>query len=118
MSTLKRKAEVSDITDAVRNVKAKLEADVDSKSTDASDDDDSWPAGVDFPKILIYKGARHAFDPRKIVYTDPKPTAHGGYVSNCSYPVTIESKDGKSSVHSVEIILQTPTMPTTFGFST
>ena len=120
-STLKRKAEVDDIADAVRSVKAKLEADgiSDTKSTDGSgDDDDSWPAGVDFPKILIYKSARHAFDPRKIVYTDPKPTAHGGYVSNCSYPLTIESKDGRSSVHSVEIILQTPTMPTTFGFST
>lgn len=79
---------------------------------------DEFKSDADYPNVLIYKGTRFPFNPHKIVYTKPKPTAHGGYVINTSYPLEGTLVDGTQVLASVDIVLQTPTMSTTFGFST
>jgi hypothetical protein len=74
---------------------------------------------LDYPDILIYRGTRFAFNPHLVKYSSPKPTSHGGYVVQCTYPI-IKNKlsDGTNVSIDVDIMLQTPVMQTTFGMST
>lgn len=70
-----------------------------------------------YPNVLIYQGTRYPFDPHNVIYGTPKKTAHGGYKIDLTYLIKGTLADGTPVERSVPIVLQTPTMTTTFGFS-
>lgn len=63
--------------------------------------------------ILIYNGARYPFDPHRIVFGEPQKTQHGSWVVNAEYLLALPN----GRAQKVPIILQTPNMRTTFGFT-
>jgi hypothetical protein len=79
---------------------------------------DNKDTKVSYPNILIYRHTRFQFDPHKIIYSNPKPSGHGGYVIKAQYPVDGNLMDGTPVKQNVDILLQTPEMTTTFGMST
>jgi hypothetical protein len=75
-------------------------------------------ATVSYPNVLIHCHTRFEFDPHKIIYSNPKPSGHGGYVVKAQYPLDGHLVDGTPIKQNVDILLQTPEMTTTFGMST
>lgn len=69
---------------------------------------------VTFPNILIYDGKRHPFNPANIVFHDPKPSGHGGFLVRQTYRLKDE-KTGK--MIEVPIYIQTPVMTSRWGKS-
>lgn len=78
---------------------------------------DSKQQLLSYPDILIYNGTRFAFNPHKIKYSTPKPTQHGGYRVQLSYPIKGVLADGTAVEKDVTIFLQTPACRTNFGVS-
>jgi len=70
-----------------------------------------------FPKCLVYRNTRFEFNPQLIQYSAPKKTAHGGYCIQATYPINGTLSDGTSVQANAPIVLQTPVMQTSFGFS-
>lgn len=70
-----------------------------------------------YPNILVYDNKRYAFDPHKVIYSNPSVNNHGGHVITCKYPIQYEIGNGSSEQREVDIVIQTPEMQTTFGFS-
>jgi hypothetical protein len=73
---------------------------------------------LSYPNVLIYEGTRFQFNPHSIIYSTPKITRHGGFVINIRYPLNGHLADGTPINETVPIMLQTPTMRTSFGMST